>query len=143
MLREKGFSYREIAEDLGLTENCIKKFCQRNRKGDVLPTTSASEKAEETTLPADKTLSSAGCLECSNEFTYAPTGRRRKFCSDECRMAWWHKHPDQIKRNAVYTYQCPTCGESFTAYGNSHRKYCTHACYINARFMGKEVLRDA
>lgn len=28
------------------------------------------------------------------------------------------------------------CGKPFKAYGNSHRKYCSHACYIADRFGG-------
>lgn len=35
-----------------------------------------------------------------------------------------------MKRKAVYTYTCPACGKEFTVYGNSHRKFCSHACYI-------------
>ena len=35
-----------------------------------------------------------------------------------------------MKRKAVYTYTCPACGKKFTVYGNSHRKFCSHACYI-------------
>ena len=30
----------------------------------------------------------------------------------------------------------PNCGLPFTAYGNSKRKYCSHECYIAARFKG-------
>ena len=32
--------------------------------------------------------------------------------------------------------ECPTCGEEFSAYGTSTRKYCSHACYISGRFHG-------
>ena len=28
------------------------------------------------------------------------------------------------------------CGKPFRAYGNSQRKYCCHACYVQARFRG-------
>ena len=42
-----------------------------------------------------------------------------------------------VKRKAIYEYTCPTCGSAFTAYGNSHRKYCCHECYIADRFGGK------
>jgi len=42
-----------------------------------------------------------------------------------------------VKRKAIYEYTCPTCGSAFTAYGNSHRKYCCHECYIADRFGGR------
>ena len=29
---------------------------------------------------------------------------------------------------------CKNCGVMFTVYGNKHRKYCCHECYINDRF---------
>ena len=41
-----------------------------------------------------------------------------------------------VKRKAVYTFTCPACGKEFTVYGNSHRKFCSHACYIAYRFGG-------
>lgn len=31
---------------------------------------------------------------------------------------------------------CPACGKEFPVYGNSHRKFCSHACYIAYRFRG-------
>ena len=42
-----------------------------------------------------------------------------------------------VKRKAIYEYTCPTCGSAFTAYGNRHRKYCCHECYIADRFGGR------
>jgi endogenous inhibitor of DNA gyrase (YacG/DUF329 family) len=65
------------------------------------------------------------------------SGRKeKKFCSDKCRMTWWNRHLDKVKRKAVYEYICPHCGKPFTVYGNSHRKYCSHECYVADRFGG-------
>jgi hypothetical protein len=63
-----------------------------------------------------------------------PAGRRKKFCSDECRVKWWNAHQNQVSRKAVYEFTCAYCGKSFTVYGNNHRKYCSHDCYIKDRF---------
>lgn len=63
----------------------------------------------------------------------------RVFCSDECRVKWWHEHPEKIKQRAVYSFTCAGCGGQFTAYGNSRRKYCSHGCYIRARFKGGDA----
>ena len=49
---------------------------------------------------------------------------------------WWNSHLDLVKRKAIYHFTCPTCGREFTAYGNAHRKYCSHSCYIEDRFGG-------
>jgi len=32
------------------------------------------------------------------------------------------------------TMTCARCGKEFTSYGNKNRKYCSHDCYIKARF---------
>nr|WP_297993491.1 hypothetical protein [uncultured Actinomyces sp.] len=49
-------------------------------------------------------------------------------------MSWWHTHPMMLERRAITTHTCAGCGATFEAYGNKHRKYCTHACYIRTRF---------
>ncbi len=38
-------------------------------------------------------------------------------------------------------FTCACCGRYFTAYGNNHRKYCSHGCYIAGRF-GKKCGRN-
>ena len=43
-----------------------------------------------------------------------------------------------IVQKAVYSYTCIGCGCAFTAYGNDHRKYCSHACYIQDRFKARD-----
>lgn len=44
-------------------------------------------------------------------------------------------------RKAFYPMVCAECGEKFLSYGNRERKYCSHACYIKARF-GKGGYHD-
>lgn len=34
----------------------------------------------------------------------------------------------------IYNFSCKYCGKSFSVYGNAHRKYCCHDCYIKDRF---------
>lgn len=126
-LRARGWGYKAIAKDLGLTENCVKKYCQRNQMAGchvkVKP-----DAARETEMC---------CLQCGQPLRTMKTGRHRKFCGDACRMAWWHSHPEQIAHKAVYAYVCPACGKAFSAYGNSRRKYCSHVCYVTSRFSAK------
>ena len=59
-----------------------------------------------------------------------------KFCSEACRIHWWNTHPDAVDKKAFYDFTCACCGKPFRAYGNSQRKYCCHAYYIQARFQG-------
>ena len=72
----------------------------------------------------------------SKEMKQPDTGRPKKFCSDKCRREWWKGHPERINRkeSAMYPAVCVRCGKEFLSYGNRKRKYCSHDCYIKARF---------
>lgn len=50
------------------------------------------------------------------------------------RQSWWNAHPELVNRKAVYEFTCAYCGKRFSAYGNAHRKYCCHDCYIEGRY---------
>lgn len=117
-LRHQGLGYSEISSRLNISRNTVKSFCTRKKitvgnkdNGDV-------------------------CRECGRPLVQPPKSKKRIFCSPECRVNWWHNHPDCIKQRAIYNYKCAYCGKDFSAYGNSHRKYCSHACYIKDRFKG-------
>ena len=43
---------------------------------------------------------------------------------------------DVIVRRMSGRRTCPSCGSTFYAYGNRNRKYCSHECYVEARFGG-------
>ena len=122
-LRSQGFGYTKIAQALGLSKNTVKSYCKRNNlSGTAL---------ENTDMPV---LTPSFCLECGKAITQVSGRKEKKFCSDECRHKWWNARPEKITRKALYSYTCAGCGKPFTAYGNSHRKYCCHACYIADRF---------
>lgn len=116
-LRRRGDSYGQIAASVGMSRNTVKSICRR-----------AEIKSD---LVADVDHVTA-CEQCSGHIEAAVVGQR--FCSDVCRLAWWHQHPERLNRRAVYTFTCAACGESFDAYGNKHRKYCSHPCYVRHRF---------
>ena len=128
-LRQAGCSYAEIAGELGISKNTVKTFCRRNGL------TGEAENALITeTL---KHQEGRMCPNCGKP-VIQPQGRKeKKFCSYTCRNRWWNSHMDLVNRKAIYTYTCPTCGTAFTAYGNNHRKYCCHECYIADRFGGR------
>ena len=112
--REKGESYRDIADAMGLSENTVSSFCRRAHLD----------------KPSQKDI----CKNCGRQITPGRGNRKREFCSDACRSEWWNSHQDLVKRKAVYNFTCAACGKLFTAYGNSTRKYCSHACYIADRY---------
>jgi len=117
ILRDNGWGARRIARELGLSENTVKSYFRRHE----------SQVAKETHK----------CKYCGKPVQQDPHRKEKKFCSDACRMKWWNSNTDLVKRKAIYEYICQQCGKPFTAYGNSKRKYCSHACYIQARFGGE------
>ena len=120
-LRQQGLGFAEIAGKLHLPRDTVKSFCYRNK---II--IGASDDIDK-------------CRNCGTPLTQTKGTKKRVFCSPECRTKWWHTHPEHIRQKAVYGFVCAGCGKHFKAYGNNHRKYCSHACYINARFKGGDV----
>lgn len=116
-MRRRGMGYAAIASALGLTKSQVSGFCRRAQiaKGDEAEVEGV---CPECGSPIDERR---GCKPC-------------RFCSDECRQAWWNSHPEMVRRRAIYEFTCAGCGEAFTAYGNSNRRYCSHPCYIRHRY---------
>lgn len=115
--RSEGLGYGAIANRLGLSENTVKSYCRRNGL---------------TGVAAKKPV--VICRYCGGALPPYSTGRKRHFCSDTCRRAWWKEHPDMGQRTAYYSMTCKQCGREFLSYGNKNRKYCSHTCYTAERF---------
>lgn len=120
-LREQGNGYKKIAQVLSISENTVKSFCKRNA---IFRT--------EIVVSSDELR----CQCCGKPVKQNQGRKTKKFCSDRCRMKWWNGHLDLVQRKANYDFVCPVCKKSFTVYGNAHRKYCSHECYIEGRFGG-------
>lgn len=119
-LREQGIGYGKISRILGLSLNTVKSYCRRNGLGGMrLPI-----KDEDIHV----------CKFCGKEVKQNPGRKKKMFCDSSCRQRWWNSHLDMVKRKAIYEYECPVCHEKFSAYGNSHRRYCSRLCYLTDRF---------
>lgn len=114
-MRLQGVGYIKIGKALGISDNTVRSFCHRNGLG-------------------DKSKNAVACKQCGKLIKIIPKQKPKNFCSDSCRNTWWNEHRDCVNRKANYEYTCACCGRNFTAYGNNHRKYCSHACYITDRF---------
>lgn len=129
ILRKQNQGYTTIAKVVGLSKDSIRHFCKCHGLAGVRGQ-----------VDKPKVILMQTCLNCGSPLEQNTGGRSRKFCCSECRQTWWNKHQYMVVRKAFYTYTCPACGIAFTAYGNSHRKYCSHSCYIAARFRGVAAL---
>lgn len=117
LLREAGLSYHAIAAKTGISHATIKSFILRHNIVFLKP--------EKDT-----------CLNCGKHTVSLPGKRQRKFCSRECGLEWWHTHSELLDKKAVYSFVCPACSKEFKVYGQRDRIYCSHPCYIHARFRG-------
>ena len=75
------------------------------------------------------------CPHCGNPIP-ATKYRPRRFCSDECRQNYWKAHQSERHRPTCVNITCPVCQKTFRDYPKHGRKYCSHACYIAARYGG-------
>ena len=132
IFRQQGFDNQWIANLLGLEADDIELFCRRDASDD-----NSDVSAEETEV-TDPDIWADHCKNCGVVITQTPHARERYFCSPACRQSWWNAHLDLVKRKAFYSFTCITCGKEFEAYGNKHRKYCCHECYLVDRFGKKK-----
>ena len=127
-LRECGYSYGCIANELGLPKDTVKSHCRRHGLDGVAKVNSKGISRKEILL----------CKTCGIAVIQTPGRKAKKFCSDRCRMKWWNSHADQVNKKATYDMVCANCGCSFQVYGDSKRKYCCHECYVEGRFGKKK-----
>ncbi len=119
-LKESGLGYKKIAQILNLNPETVKSYIRRN---------------------SEKPPPAALCEECGAVLLQFPHSKPKRFCSDECRMKWWNKHPQHSKRKS-YTYICEYCGKEFKSYDSKARKYCSTRCSADARHKGNENQRE-
>ena len=114
-LRAQGLTINKIADGLGLNKDTVKTFCRRNGLNGTA---------------IDKRPHPSGdiqtCMECGKLIDQEPQRKKRRFCSDKCRIAWFNHN-----RNRVIS-QCPCCGKTF--HHNGANSYCSRQCYITYRF---------
>ena len=81
-MQKEGAGYRRIATVLGMPINTVKSYCQRHP---VSPTPAVSN----------------NCKHCGADLEESAGKRKKQFCCDQCRMAWWNKHRYMVQRKAT------------------------------------------
>lgn len=114
-MRDASFSYSKIAAALCISENTVKSFCRRKKAG------------------ALEIFGGDVCRQCGKPLTHTKGAKKKRYCSDQCRMAWWNTHPDEVKHRKANQVLCASCGIAFESYGARARKYCSRKCYGQSR----------
>lgn len=109
ILQSHGLGYSRASSELGLPLEAVKGFYRRNKP--------------------------ATCRYCGAVVRLTAHKRKRLFCSDKCRGAWWRAHPEQMSHRTLYAHSCQCCGGVFQT-PKKDSKFCSRACY--ARFRRKE-----
>lgn len=108
-LRRAHRSYAQIAKETELSINTVKSFLRRN-----------------TALEHDDHV----CPQCGGELVQTAGRKPKRFCSDVCRMTWWHAN--RLLSKATYSGTCLVCGQSFLR--ANRQTFCSHGCYTKYRF---------
>ena len=106
-LREQGLSVAKIAEAVGIPLNTVKSWCRRHPQ-----------------------VTDEACLQCGSPVRQRPHAKKKRFCSDRCRLAWWSQHPEA--RKCGHTHICRYCGAAFQT-NRLGSAYCSVACFADAR----------
>ena len=137
-LRAQGFGYKRIARMLNVSVSTVQSHC---RRGGPLLSSSNKGSSAIAAVPVNSALDTAGnsfCKQCGAVIARRPHRRPRLFCSDTCRQKYWYQH--RADASTATSHICPTCGQTFVT--SRSQIYCSHDCYIRARFvpaMIKEV----
>ena len=112
-LFKDGYTIGEISSITAININTVKSFCRR---------------CKASLLITEKDV----CKQCGKELHHVPGKRKKVFCDEHCRNAWWNNHSDELAGNMDYDRTCPVCDKKFTS-KRKESKYCSRACYYASR----------
>ncbi len=107
--QRKGFGYRKIANLTNFPADSVKYYCRKNTEADLTNT----------------------CLNCGTAIQQTMHHKQKVFCSDSCRMKWWNRHPEMVKRK-VEKHSCLYCGKDYFSH-RATQKYCSRKCFYDSR----------
>ena len=111
-MRECNIGYAQIAKEIGATINSVKSYCHRQG------------------LNTEALISKGDCCKnCGKVITEKSKTRPRKFCSVQCKTAWWNLHRRDRQSDNIVEFTCSVCGKHFKDYAHTERKFCSLACY--------------
>lgn len=107
-LAASGATITDISEKLRISRNTVKSYLQRKKTADV-------------------------CLNCGADLTHIPHKKKKKFCSDKCRMHYWNTHPDEMSHTNSIVIKCEVCGKAVLSYRKKPRRFFSRECAAKGR----------
>lgn len=111
-LQNKGYGYRKIATETGISINTVKSYIKRHPVNIVVGPTVVKH-----------------CQHCGKPLIVRFSNKEKRFCDSKCRMAWWNNHRSEVQQKTFHKKICPTCGIEFAVYGKKDQRFCSKACY--------------
>ena len=96
-LSQEGLGYKKIAAALELSVNSVKTYLRRHPAG------------ENAAAVPDI------CERCGKPVIQTPHRKRKRFCSDSCRISWWNAHTDKGRKRTSTPLPALTVGARFKA----------------------------
>lgn len=127
-MRESGCTYADISAALSLPIGTIKAYFSRN------PTSKTVSPALDIPHEISEKPMDNCCKYCGEPLVNTPGHRQKTFCSAVCQRKFWQEHRDLMRHPSFVVTTCPACGHIFSDYAGHKRKYCSHTCYIEARY---------
>lgn len=131
MLRYQGVGYAKIAKAIGLSRDSVRNYCIREGLNGY-----ASELLVEYSKVMQEEILFVVCLNCGMKIEQNSRGRKKKYCSLNCKRAWEKDH------RKSYGLSCEYCGKEFKSLGVRWRKFCSQECYRKDRFWREEDAAD-
>lgn len=125
-LRQSGQGYRRISTAIGLSRDAVGNYCKLHG----IDGYGTEIKVQ---FPAG-IVSDDSCRQCGRQLSYSGNGRKRRYCSNECKKEWEKAYPK------FYPHVCEYCWKEFQSVA-SQQKFCSHDCYIKSRFWRVEDLQ--
>jgi len=129
-LRNQGYGYLRISEQLGISPNTIRSFCKRENIAGCIKSGEQLKGQDNLTI----------CKQCNKKFFQIAGRKKKKFCSDSCCKVYWTLHKDNQRRLVPQKYNCTICNKEYFEYPSRNRKYCSRECYYISK--RKEVCSD-
>ena len=101
-----------------------------NSPSEIIKGALAALKEKEEITRVKEALANDACKRCGCALVHTPGRKKKQFCSDACRLRWWHEHRYMSK--TAKSTKCAACGRAFMT--DRGQRYCSHACYIRMRF---------